>query len=103
VPLSSLCDEAGVQAYPKEYERAKCEMRQHRWGDLADDEVVHLDSSQRLPIWVIFELLTQLDDAAMEMPFPRVLRGQISATKIQLHGPQLYPKAVTRISVVVCH
>lgn len=45
VPLSSIYDEAGIQAYTKEYERAKCEMRQHRWGDLTDDEVVHLDHS----------------------------------------------------------
>jgi len=78
-------------------------MRQHRWGN-PTHEVVRLDhSSQRLPIWAVPEVLTQLDDAAMDMPFPRALKGHISATKIQLHGPQLYPKAVAQMSVIPCH
>ena len=47
--------------------------------------------------------LAQLEDAAIEIPFPRTLNGQISATKIQLHGPQLYPKAVAWISLIRCH
>lgn len=54
----------------------------------------------------MLEALTQFDEAAMEMPFPRTLRGQIyntgqsgrgmlndpprtSATRIHAHGPQL--------------
>lgn len=79
-------------------------MRQHRWGNLSNDEIVHLNySSQWQPIWVMLGVLAQFDDAAMEMPFPRVLRGHISATKIQQHGPQLYPKAVARVSVILCH
>lgn len=104
VPSSNLCDEAGRQAYAEEYKCAKREMREHRWSNLTDNKVVHLDhSSQWPPVWTIPEGLTQLDDAAIERPFPRRLNGHISATKIQQHGPQLYPKAVGRVSVVLCH
>lgn len=37
------------------------------------------------------KLFIQFEDAAIETPFPRIDNGQISATRIQAHGPQEYP------------
>lgn len=41
------------------------------------------------------KLFIQLLDAPSAMPYGLFERGQISATMIQAHGPQLYPKWTT--------
>ena len=39
--------------------------------------------------WPTMKLFIQFEDAEMETPLPRIESGQISATRIQAHGPQL--------------
>ena len=64
----------------------------HCGRNLSNNEVVHLDQYVRHTSRHEREKLTQFDDAEMETPFPRMLRGQISAASTHAHGPQLYPK-----------
>ncbi len=62
------------------------------------DEVVHLTNDElATPMIIVGKLQpTQLDEEPMDIPLPRILRGKISATIIQAHGPQLYPNPTAK-------
>ena len=65
--------------YTEEDESSEPDVLEHGWGNLSDDEVVHLDPhGVSIPRRVSMHCLTQLDDAPIDMPLARVLNGQIS-------------------------